>query len=104
VTESVNEKNLPFRKGKVHLERILKYGGEIRNKKRALHFIFHVRSEVTDFSLKNLTLAQLVKKLSTFKVTVSPITVFERSQNFITEVTNQPIDRPTNQPTNLLTN
>ena len=75
MTEHMNEKHLWFRMEKIQFERILKYGGEIRNKKRALHFIYHVRSEVTDISLENLTLAQLVKKLSTFKVTVSPITV-----------------------------
>jgi len=86
VTEHVNKKHLHFRREKKHLERILKYGDEIRNKKRALHFICHVRSEVTDFLLENVTLAQLIKKLSTFKVTVGPITVFERNQNFIKDV------------------
>jgi hypothetical protein len=82
----VNTKHLRFRREKIHLERILKYRGEIQNKKRALHFICHVRSEVTDFLLENLTLAKLVKKRSTFKVTVSPITVFETNQNFINGV------------------
>jgi hypothetical protein len=82
----MNTKHLRFRREKILLERILKYRGEIRNKKRALHFICHVRSEGTDFLLENLTLAKLVKELSTFKVTVSPITVFEKNQNFINGV------------------
>ena len=60
------KEHVRFSREKIHLERFHKYGGEIRNIKRALHFICHVRP---DFVFENLTLAQLVTKVSTFKET-----------------------------------
>jgi hypothetical protein len=55
--EHVNEQHLRFRREKLCLERILKYGGEIRNKKSAFHFICHIRPEVADFWKSNTNLA-----------------------------------------------